>query len=320
MSDLGSLHFFLGLEVKQGKDGVFVSQKKYATDLLKKFNMLNCKMAATPMNVNEKLQLEDGTEKANARNFRSLVGGLIYLTNTRPDIAFSMSIVSRFMHSPSKQHFGAAKRIMRYIAGTVDYGIWFTNVPDFKLFGFTNSDWAGSIDDRKSTSGNIFKLGSGAVTWSSKKQAMTALSSTEAEYVAATSSVCQAIWLRRLLADLHQEQTGATQIFCDNKSTIAMAKNPAFHDRMKHIDIRYHFIREQVATGIIALKFCNTHEQGQLIQVVEQKHHISVLKGWIFAPVLLGAPTDLDDAHPPYGALYCHFEVVDQQIHWEISL
>lgn len=193
MSDLGLLHYFLGLEVKQGEDGVFISQRKYAADLLKKFNMLNCKVAATPMNVNEKLQLEDGTERANATSFRSLVGGLIYLSHTRPDISFSVGMVSRFMNSPTKHHYGAAKRILRYVAGTLDYGIWYTQVSEFKLIGFTDSDWAGSLDDRRSTSGYVFNFGSGAVTWSSRKQATTTLSSSEAEYIAATSSSCQAV-------------------------------------------------------------------------------------------------------------------------------
>ncbi|KAJ8499382.1 hypothetical protein OPV22_009934 [Ensete ventricosum] len=122
-------------------------------------------------------------------------------------------------------------------------------------------DWAGDLDDRKSTSGNIFSLGSGAISWSSKKQATTALSTSEAEYVAATSAACQAIWLRRLLEDLHQKQIDATEIFCDNKSTIALAKNPTFHGRTKHIEIRYHFIRDLVADGAITMKYCGTDEQ-----------------------------------------------------------
>lgn len=250
-----------GLEIKQGEDGVFVSQRKYAEDLLKRFNMIDCKAASTPMNINEKLQLEDGTEKADATLFRSLVGGLIYLTHTRPDIAFSVGMVSRFMHNPSRQHFGAAKRLLRYIAGTQDFGIWYSNVADFKLIGFTDSDWAGSLDDRRSTSGYVFTFGSGAVSWSSKKQAVTALSTTEAEYVAAASSACQATWLRRLIADLDQEQNEATEILCDNSSAIAITKNPTMHGRTKHIDIRFHFIRDLVADGLITLKFCSTHEQ-----------------------------------------------------------
>ncbi|URE13018.1 Retrotransposon protein [Musa troglodytarum] len=127
--------------------------------------------------------------------------------------------------------------------------------------GYSPSDWAGDLDDRKSTSGNIFSLGSSVISWSSKKQATTALSTSEAEYVATTSAACQAIWLRRLLKDLHQEQMEATELFCDNKATIAMTKNPTFHGRTKHIEIRYHFIRDLVASGAIAIKYCGTDEQ-----------------------------------------------------------
>jgi hypothetical protein len=261
MSDMGLLHYFLGLEVYQVEGEIFLSQKKYARDLLDKFGMLNCKPATTPMNMNEKLQQEDGEELVDARRFRSLVGGLIYLTHSRPDIAFVVGVISRFMQQPSKVHYGAAKRVLRYIAGTLEYGIWYSKVPDFKLCGFTDSDWASSLDDRRSVSANVFTLGSGVVTWSSKKQATTALSTTEAEYIAAASAACQAVWLRRMLADLQQDQQGATEIFCDNKSTISIARNPAFHGRTKHIELRHHFIRELIAEGKITLKYCSTQEQ-----------------------------------------------------------
>ncbi|KAK9148869.1 hypothetical protein Scep_007626 [Stephania cephalantha] len=156
MSDMGLLHYFLGLEVSQVEDGVFLSQRKYANDLLNKFGMSNCKPAATPMNLNEKLQLQDGAEMADAKLFKSLVGGLIYLTNTRPNIAFSVGVISRFMQEPSKIHFGAAKRILRYVAGTMEYGIWYTKVVNFRLCGFTDSDWAGSLDDEKKASRLMF--------------------------------------------------------------------------------------------------------------------------------------------------------------------
>ena len=236
-------------------------QKKYAFDLLKRFHISNYEVESTPRNPNDKLQLKDGTRKADGRFFRSLVGGLNYLTHTRIDIAFPVSYVSRYMHSPTKQHLGAAKRILHYIAGTKNFGIWYTNVPDFKLTGFTDSDWAGCLDTRKSTSGNMFSLGSGAVTWSSKKQETLALSSSEAEYAAVTSAARQALWLRKLLVDFNCEQKGATKIFCDNRSAIAMAKNPAFHGRTKHIDVQHHFIRHLVTDNIIELKFCGTSEQ-----------------------------------------------------------
>ncbi|KAL7129296.1 hypothetical protein ABFS83_13G056600 [Erythranthe nasuta] len=165
------------------------------------------------------------------------------------------------MQNPSRIHLGAAKRILRYIAGTMDYGIWYSKVPNFRLYGFTDSDWASSLDDRRSILANVFTLGSGAVTWSSKKQATAALSSSEAEYMAVTSAACQVVWLRRILAELQQEQEGATEIFCDNKSTISMTKNPSFQSRTKHIDIRFHFVRDLVAKDEMSLKYCNTNEQ-----------------------------------------------------------
>ncbi|XP_058733416.1 uncharacterized mitochondrial protein AtMg00810-like [Vicia villosa] len=199
MRDLGLLQYFLGLEVKQGKYGIFIFQNKYATDLLKKFQLSNCVAAATPMNINEKLLKEDGSGKTDPRWFRSLVGGLNYLTHTRPDISFCVSVVSRYMHSPTKKHFGAAKRILRYFAGTVDYGIRYAEVPNFKLTGFIDSDWAGSIDDRKSTSGNVFSFGSGAVTWSSKKQETVALSTSSSfENVFPRVLIRLMIWVNRV--------------------------------------------------------------------------------------------------------------------------
>ena len=181
MTDLGLLHYFLGLEIKQTKHGIFLSQEKYAYGLLKKFNMKNCKDCNTPMNAGEKLCVEDGTGKVDATYFRKLVGGLMYLTHTRPDVMFAVCLVSRFMHNPSKHHLGAAKRILRYIHNTINFGIWYSLVTNFKLTGFTDSDWAGSLDDRRSTSGYYFTFGSGVISWTSKKQATTALSSSEAE-------------------------------------------------------------------------------------------------------------------------------------------
>ena len=222
--------------------------------------MQGCKMAATTMNTTERLQLDDGTGDVDAHRYRSLVGGLLYLMHTRPDISFPVSIVSRFMQNVSKHHYGATKRILKYVAGTLQFGIWYTNTSGFKLQGYTDSDWASSLDDRRSTSGSVFTLGSGAITWNSKKQEIIALSTTKAEYVAATSSACQTIWLRRLIADFNQEQREATHIYCDNKSTISIARNPTHHGRTKHIDIRFHFIWNLISTSSIALIYCTTDD------------------------------------------------------------
>lgn len=161
----------------------------------------------------------------------------------------------------SKVHFGAAKRFLRYIVETMNYGIWYSKIFDFRLCGFTDSDYAGSLDDKRSILAHVFSLGSGVITWSSKKQATTTLSTSEADYIAATSAACHAIRLRRILAELRHKQEGATEIYCDNKATISMTKYPTFHSKTKHIDVRFHFIRDLFAKEEIILKHCSTHEQ-----------------------------------------------------------
>ena len=261
MTDLGLMRYFLGMQVKQKAGHIFIYQEKYADDLLKKFRMTDCKPTSTPMGTNEKLSKEDGKEKVDETIYRSLVGSLIYLTNTRPDIQHAVSIVSRFMSKPSKSHFTAAKRILRYVKGTKNFGIIYKAESDCDLIGYTDSDWAGSIDDRKSTTGYIFLLGSKIISWATKKQKTVALSSAEAEYMAATSATCEAVWLRRIMENLHQRVDRPTKIYCDNMSTIAMTKNPVFHSRTKHIEIRHHFIRELVEQGEIELDFCRTKDQ-----------------------------------------------------------
>ncbi len=143
MTDLGEMHYFLGLEVQQTQDGIFLSQQKYVTDLLEQFHMSQCNTVSTPMNTSEKLKEKDGSGVADARRYRSLVGRLIYLTHTRPDIAFFVGLISRFMHAPTKHHLGAAKRILKYVAATRDFGIWYVKAPKVQLQGYTDNDWAG---------------------------------------------------------------------------------------------------------------------------------------------------------------------------------
>ncbi|KAL0388509.1 UNVERIFIED_CONTAM: Retrovirus-related Pol polyprotein from transposon RE2 [Sesamum radiatum] len=224
MSDLGLMHFFLGIEINQEKEGIFICQWKYTETLLKKFKMESCKTVTTPLVTGEKYQKEDGSQKVDGSMYRSLIGSLLYLTATRPDIMFATCLLSRFMQSPSQVHYAAAKRILRYLRGTKDFGIWYKSTNDAKLVGYTDSDWAGSVDDMKSTSGYTFSLGSGIFSWASKKQATVAQSSTEAEYIAAAATSNQAIWLRRILEDIGEKQEEPTTIYCDNKSAIAITK------------------------------------------------------------------------------------------------
>ncbi|KAL0329096.1 UNVERIFIED_CONTAM: Retrovirus-related Pol polyprotein from transposon RE2 [Sesamum radiatum] len=161
MSDLGLMHFFLGIEINQEKEGIFICQRKYTETLLKKFKMESCKTVTTPLVTGEKIPKEDGSQKVDGSMYRSLIGSLLYLTATRPDIMFATCLLSRFMQSPSQVHYAAAKRILRYLRGTKDFGIWYKSTNDAKLVGYTDSDWAGSVDDMKSTSGYTFSLGSG---------------------------------------------------------------------------------------------------------------------------------------------------------------
>ncbi|XP_057444683.1 secreted RxLR effector protein 161-like [Lotus japonicus] len=184
MTDLGLMSYFLGIEVSQRNDGLFISQKKYTEGLLKKFKMYDCKPVSTPLVINEKLHKDDGAPEADASRYKSLIGSLLYLTVTRPDIMYATSLLARFMQSPSKIHFGAGKRILRYLQGTKEFGIWYKTTTISRLLGYTDSDWAGSVDDMKSTSGYALSLGSGIFSWASKKQATVAQSTAEAEYVA----------------------------------------------------------------------------------------------------------------------------------------
>ncbi|XP_074363907.1 secreted RxLR effector protein 161-like [Apium graveolens] len=216
---------------------------------------------ATPLAANEKLMKDDGGRKVDRTLYRSIVGSLMYLTATRPDIMFASSLLSRYMQDPSEVHLGAAKRVLRYIKGTVAYGIKYFKGEELKLIGFCDSDWAGCRDDMKSTTGFVFSFDSGAFSWQSKKQDSVAQSSAEAEYVAAALATSQAIWLRRILEDIDERQRNATEMLCDNKSAISMAKNPIYNSCTRHIAVKHHFIREKIEENEIKLVYYKSEEQ-----------------------------------------------------------
>ncbi|CAL5347060.1 unnamed protein product [Camellia sinensis] len=261
MTDLGRMTFFLGMQVHQKQNEIFLCQHKYAKEILKKFNMQECKPTATPMNQKEKFCKEDGAEKVDERLYRSLIGCLMYLTATRPDIMHVVSLLSRYMHCASEIHFQAAKRILRYVKGTIDSGIRFSQVKNFNLHGYSDSDWAGCVDDMRNTSGYCFSFGSGIFSWCSKKQEVIAQSTAEAEYVAATAAVNQALWIRKLMTDLHMEQQESTQIFVDNQAAISIASNPVFHGKTKHFKIKFYLLREVQREGEVQLIYCKTENQ-----------------------------------------------------------
>ena len=185
----------------------------------------------------------------------------MYLIATRPDLAFVVSLISRFMERPTELHQQVVKRVLRYIKGTTELGISYQRGEEEKLAAYTDSNYAGDTEDRKSTSGYAFLLSSGAVAWSSKKQPVVTLSTTEAEFIAAASCACQSIWMRRILDVLGLEQSKCTDIFCDNSSTIKLSKNPVMHGRSKHIDVRFHFLRDLTMDGIVKLEYCGSKDQ-----------------------------------------------------------
>ena len=261
MTDLGKMKFFLGVEVTQGSKSIYMSQRKYAQEILCKFGMENCNSTKTPIVPGCKLDKDEGGIKVDSTQYKQMVGSLMYLTVSRLDLMYVMSLVSRYMERPTKLHMMAVKRILRYLKGTFELGICFQKGGNFdEMIAYSDSDYAGDLDDRRSTSGYVFMMSSGAVAWSSKKQAIVTLSTTEAEFISAAMCACQAIWMLRVLSHLKWYQDKCV-ILCDNCSTIKLSKNPVMHGRSKHIAIRYHFLRDLSNDGVIELKYCSSKEQ-----------------------------------------------------------
>jgi hypothetical protein len=261
MKDLGLMHYFLGLEVWQSLEKIFLNQGKYAVEILKRFDMLECKSMNTPMETKLKLMVDTSSELIDVMMYRRIIGSLMNLTNTRPDICFAVNILSQFLVEPRRVHLVAAKHVMRYLKGTLDFGLSYNGDHDFNMSGYTDSDWAGSVFDRKSTSGCCFSMGSAMILWQSRKQSSISLSTIEAEYIDACSVSCETIWLRKLLTGLFNLEMEATVILCDNQSCIKMTENPVFHDKSKHIEIRYHYICDMVQRGSIKLQYVSTDER-----------------------------------------------------------
>lgn len=249
MSDLGSLHYFLGISVKQNLDGLFLHQYKYATDLLKRAGMEMAKPVSTPT-LNESLSLSsDSALLSDPQLYRSLVGALQYLTFTRPDIAFAVNQVCQFMHNPREKHMLAVKRILRYVKGTVHYGLQFYKGGSQTLTAYSDADWAGCHDTRRSTTGFCLYFGNNLISWSAKKQPTVSRSSAEAEYRAVASTVAELTWITSLLRELGIQLEEPPVVFCDNISTTYMSANPIQHARTKHIELDIHFVREKVISG-----------------------------------------------------------------------
>ena len=244
------------------KSYIFLSQTTYVHKLLQHAKLEDCNAAITPLEARAQFTSEEGRSTVNSTAYRSLIGSLRYLTHTRPDLLFSVGLLSRFMEKPTQEHFNGVKRILRYVKGTEDYGLLYKkgNLKG-ELIGFSDSDFAGDCHNRKSTSGYIFFFGGMAVSWSSQKQSIVALSSCEAEYIAATSATYQAVWMNRLIRELTNNDESTVKLMVDNQSAITLSKNLVHHVRTKHIDTRYHFIRECVEEKKVEIGFIRTEDQ-----------------------------------------------------------
>ena len=222
--------------------------------------MSGCKPADTPMDQSAKLW-EKGDTPVDTGRYQRLVGKLIYLAHTRPDIAFSVSVVSQFMHAPYEEHLEAVHRILRYLKATPGKGLFFKKTNDKDVAIFTDADWAGSIIDRKSTSGYCTYVWGNLVTWRSKKQGVVARSSAEAEYRAMAQGICEGMWILRVLKEPKIEVELPLKLYCDNKAAISIAHNSVQHDRTKHIEIDRHFIKEKIDSGTLCLPFVPSNQQ-----------------------------------------------------------
>uniref|UniRef100_A0A2N9I0C7 Reverse transcriptase Ty1/copia-type domain-containing protein n=1 Tax=Fagus sylvatica TaxID=28930 RepID=A0A2N9I0C7_FAGSY len=261
LKDMGSLHFFLGVEVIPTPAGLFLSQHKYIRELLAKTSMSGAKDVSTPLSTTQSLQLIDGTAAVDSSEFRRILGSLQYLSLTHPDISFAVNKLSQFMHKPTSNHWTAIKRLLRYLKQTIFHGIQITNTGPPVLRTYSDADWAGNIDDRTSTSAYISFLGSNPISWSSKKQRAVARSTTEAEYRALATAASETMWLSILFKELNFPVKDSPQLLCDNLGATHLSFNPVNHSRMKHIQIDLHFVRDLVQKGSLQVRHVHTQDQ-----------------------------------------------------------
>ena len=263
LKDLGALHYFLGIEVKKINDGIVLTQAKYALDLLTRVGMKHSKPANTPLSTSEKLSIAKGVPLGpeDGTRYMSIVGALQYLTLTRPGIAFSVNKVCQFLHAPTTIHWTTVKRILRYIQGTLGLGLTFRKSSSTLVSAFSDADWAGCVDDRKSTGGFAVYFGPNLISWSARKQATVSRSSIEAEYKALANATTEIIWIESLLGELRIQRKQISCLWCDNMGATYLSANPVFHARTKHIEIVFHFVRERVANKLLEIRFISSQDQ-----------------------------------------------------------
>ena len=260
MSMIGEIGFFLGLQIKQHPNEIFISQEKYVKDTLKKYKMNEAKIMITLMHPSSSLDKDESGKSISETEYRGIIGSLLYLTASRPNIVFVVGLCARFQTCAKKTHLTAVKRIFRYIVGTTDLGLWYIKGYNFDLVAYCDVDYAGDKVERKSTSGSCQFLGQALIGWSCRKQNTIALSTTEVEYVYAASCCSQILGIRNQLEDYSLRYT-SVPILYDNTSAIKISKNPIQYSRSKHIEIKHHFIRDHFHKKDIALSFVDTSNQ-----------------------------------------------------------
>ncbi|KAK1414173.1 hypothetical protein QVD17_29914 [Tagetes erecta] len=261
IKDLGDLKYFLGIEVARTRDGLVLSQRKYALDILENSGMLGCRPCTFPMEQNLKLSRYDEEERVDAGQYRCLVGRLLYLQATRPDISYSVNVLSQFVADPRQSHMNAIIRVLRYLKATPGQGILLPKSGGTDLVAYSDSDWLGCPDTRRSRTGYLLLLGGAPVSWKSKKQSVVSRSSAEAEYRAMASTVSEILWMRWLLKELGFPQNRPTTLFCDNLAVKHIANNPVFHERTKHVEMDCFFVRERVESSEIKPIHIHTNMQ-----------------------------------------------------------
>nr|GFA33135.1 retrovirus-related Pol polyprotein from transposon TNT 1-94 [Tanacetum cinerariifolium] len=277
MSMMGEMTFFLGLQVNQSPCGIFINQSKYVLEILNKYGMESCDPVGTPIEIKVKLDLDQNGTPVDATKYRSMIDALMYLTSSRPDIVHTTCLCARYQAKPTEKHLKEVKSIFRYLQGTINTGLWYTKDSGFELTGFSDADYARCKDTFKSTSGGAQFLGEKLVSWSSKKQDYTALSTAEAKYVSLSACCAQVLWMRTQLTN-YGFHFNNISIYCDSKSAIAISCNLFQHSRTKHIAVRYHFIKKHVEKGTIELYFVKTDYQlADIFTKALQTNHFNYL-------------------------------------------